>query len=141
MVENPESAEALYPPMRYLLVGLLVPPAAWLLQMLIAETLAAQSCYPFNEPLSAPLVPWMRPALVAVSAVCLAAGASGSMFAWRNVRKIGPRRSTASHGLNRRRAELGWFVSRVALMGSALFLFALVATDVALAIVSPCRWW
>ena len=141
MVEDLNNAEALSPPMRHLLAGLLIPPSAWLLQMVIAETLAAQSCYPSNEPLSAPAVPWMSPALVAISAVCLGAGVFGSVIAWRNVRKIRPKRWGALSGLNRRRAEIAWFLSRVALMCSALFLFALVATDVALAIVSPCRWW
>jgi hypothetical protein len=133
--------EAAHPPMRRALVGLLVPSLAWLLQMVVAETLAAQSCYPFNQPLSTPIVPWMRPALITISGVCLVAGAFGSLIAWRNLRKIGPKRSGASSGARRTRAELEWFLSRVAAMCSALFLFALIATDVALAIVSPCRWW
>jgi hypothetical protein len=141
MVEDLHSSKALGPPMRYLLAGLLIPPFAWLLQMVIAETLAAQSCYPSSEPLSAPAVPWMSSALIAISAVCLGAGVVGSAIAWRNVRKIGPERWEALSDLNRRRAELARFLSRVALMCSALFLFALIATDVALAIVSPCRWW
>ncbi|MGQ7932399.1 hypothetical protein [Paraburkholderia sp. D1E] len=133
--------EAAHLSMRRALVGLLVPPLAWLLQMVIAETLAAQSCYPFNHPLSAPIVPWMQPALFTISGVCLVGGAFGSLIAWRNVRKIGPKQWGALSGARRTRAELEWFLSCVAAMCSAVFLFALIATDVALAIVSPCRWW
>jgi hypothetical protein len=137
MAEQMKSAEAWHSPMRYALAGLLIAPLAWLVQMVVAETLAAQSCYPFNTPLSAPLVPWMRPALVAISALCLVAGGVGGVIAWRNLRRLAREEASAS----RRRTGLVWFVSRVAMMCSALFLFALIATDVALAIVSPCRWW
>lgn len=123
------------------LTGLLLAPLAWLTQMVTAEAFAAQSCFPFDHPLSAPNVSWLRPALVALSAVCLLAGILGALTAWRNVRRVGPARWGALRGERRTRAELDGFMSRVAAMCSALFLFALVATDVALAIVSPCRWW
>jgi len=141
MTDDMKALDTSPPTMRYLLIGLLVAPFAWLLQTLIAETLAAQACYPFNQPVSAPIVPWMRPALITISAVCLVAGAFGSLIAWRNLRKIGPKQWGALSGARRSRAELEWFLSRVAMMCSTLFLFALVATDVALAVVSPCRWW
>jgi hypothetical protein len=126
---------------RAMLVGLLLSPLAWILQMVVVETLSAQSCFPFSQPLSAPLVPWMRPALVAISALCLAAGVIGTLSAWRNLRRIGPAKSGALSGARRTRAELDRFLSRVAAMSSMLFLFALLATDVALAIVSPCKGW
>lgn len=141
MAEDMKAPGVPRPAMRYLLTGLLVAPLAWLVQMLIAETLAAQACFPFDHPLSAPLVPWMRPALIAISTVCLAAGVFGSLSAWRNLRKIGPKRSGSLSEARRSRAELEWFVSRIAMMCSMLFLFALIATDIALAVVSPCTWW
>ncbi|WP_186308029.1 hypothetical protein [Paraburkholderia sp. BCC1884] len=141
MARDMKPPEASYPPTRYALAGLLVAPFAWLVQTVVAETLAAQSCYPFNEPLSAPIVPWVRPALVVVSALCFVAGVTGSLIAWRNLRRIGPAAWGALSGARRTRAELAWFLSRVSAMCSVLFLFALIATDVALAIVSPCRWW
>lgn len=124
-----------------LLTGLLLAPLAWLTQTVTAEAFAAQSCFPFDHPLSAPIVSWLRAALVALSAVCLLAGIVGALTAWRNVRRVGPARWGALRHERRTRAEVDWFVSRVAAMCSALFLFALVAADVALAIVSPCRWW
>lgn len=141
MVDDPNGSDTACLPVRYLLVGLLIPPLAWLLQMLIVETLAAQTCYPSTEPLPAPTVPWMRTALVLVSAACLVVGVFGSAIAWRNVRKIGSERRDALPGSKLKRTGLAWFLSRVAMMSSGLFLFALVATDVALAIVSPCRGW
>lgn len=141
MAEDMKPSDGSHLAMRRMLIGLLVTPFAWLLQTLIAETLAAQICYPFNRPLSAPLVPWMRPALIAISAVCLVAGGLGSLIAWRNLRQIGAKRWGSLCGEGRTRAELEWFLSRVAMMCSMLFLFALIATDVALAVVSPCRGW
>ncbi|MEM5454641.1 hypothetical protein VSR69_07240 [Paraburkholderia phytofirmans] len=126
--------------MRRMLVGLLVPPCAWLAQMVIAETLAAQSCYPFDQPLSSSALPWMRPALVAVSALCLAAGVFGALTAWRNVRRLEAEEG-GSGAAGQKRSGLDAFLTRVAAMSSALFLFALVATDIALAFVSPCKWW
>ncbi|MFM0006882.1 hypothetical protein PQR57_38695 [Paraburkholderia dipogonis] len=127
--------------MRRMLVGLLVPPCAWLAQMVITETLAAQSCYPFDQPLSSPALPWMRPALVAVSALCLAAGVFGALTARRNVRRLEAANEGASGGIGQRRSGLDAFLTRIAAMCSALFLFALIATDIALALVSPCKWW
>ncbi|APA87589.1 hypothetical protein BJG93_19130 [Paraburkholderia sprentiae WSM5005] len=127
--------------MPYVLIGLFAAPFAWMLQMMFAETLAAQACYPYNHPLGAPLVPWMRPAIVALGALCLIAGAFGTWLAWRNLRRVGPLQLGALNRERRTRAELDWFLTRVAVMCSALFLFALIATDIAIAIVSPCRWW
>jgi hypothetical protein len=123
------------------LIGLLAAPFAWLLQMMLAETLAAQACYPHDHPLGAPLVPWMRPALVALGTLCLVAGTFGTWVAWRNLRRVAPLNLGALSGERRKRAELDWFLTHVAVMCSTLFLFALIATDVAVAIVSPCRWW
>jgi hypothetical protein len=131
-------------PARHLLVGLLLAPLAWLAQMMIAETLAAQSCYPFDRPLSAPAVPWMRAALVTISALCLAAGAFGALSAWRNVRRLEPGKAGKggrSNSERQRHLGLEAFLVRIAAMCSALFLFALIATDLALALVSPCKWW
>jgi hypothetical protein len=141
MTEDVAPREASYPSIRFIVAGLVIAPLAWLVQTLVAETLAAQSCYPSSQPLSAPSIPWMRTALTVLSAVCLLAGIAGSAIAWRNVRRIGAAQRGESTGERRTQAGLAWFVSHVAAMCSALFLFALVATDIALAIVSPCRWW
>jgi hypothetical protein len=139
--DNTASAARPDPALRWLLAGLLAAPFAWLAQMTIAETLAAQSCYPHGAPLSAPVVPWLSPALIAVSAVCFLAGAAGSVIAWRNLRRIVPARQDVLTGERGPHSTLVRFLGHVAAMCSALFMFALIATDVALAIVSPCRGW
>ncbi|ACD16436.1 hypothetical protein [Paraburkholderia phytofirmans] len=136
-----ESSAASAVSMRHVLVGLLVAPCAWLAQMIIAETLAAQSCYPLDQPLASPALPWMRPSLVVISALCLAAGAFGALTAWRNVRRLEAAKEGASGGVGQRRSGLDAFLTRIAMMCSGLFLFALIATDIALALVSPCKWW
>jgi hypothetical protein len=123
------------------LTGLLAAPLAWLLQMMLAEALAAEACYPHDHSLGAPFVPWLRPALVALGSLCLLAGAFGTWIAWRNLRRLAPLQFGVLNGERRTRAELDWFLTHVAAMCSTLFLFALIATDVAVAIVSPCRWW
>ncbi|PRY07911.1 hypothetical protein [Paraburkholderia sp. BL25I1N1] len=128
-------------PMRRVLVGLLVAPCAWLAQTVITETLAAQSCYPLDQPLSSPALPWMRSALVVISVLCLAAGAFGALTAWRNVRRFRAAKEGAPGGTGQRRSGLDAFLTRIAVMCSGLFLFALIATDIALALVSPCKWW
>ncbi|PRX31323.1 hypothetical protein B0G75_105105 [Paraburkholderia sp. BL18I3N2] len=139
-MKPPLSGESSAVSMRHVLVGLLVAPCAWLAQTVIAETLAAQSCYPLDQPLASPALPWMRPALVVISALCLAAGAFGALTAWRNVRRLEAAKEGASGGASRRRSGLDVFLTRIAAMSSALFLFALIATDIALALVSPCKW-
>ncbi|MCC8396166.1 hypothetical protein LJ656_26615 [Paraburkholderia sp. MMS20-SJTR3] len=126
---------------RYVLIALLAAPFAWLVQMMIAETVAAQTCYPYNHPLGTPIVWWMHPLLIGVSVLCLLAGAFGSWVAVRNLRRIAPLKRGALFGERRTRAELDGFLVHVAAMSSGLFLFALIATDIAVALVSPCRWW
>lgn len=140
MADDIKPPDVSHASLRYV-AGLLIAPLAWIVQTVIAETLAAQSCYPFDKPLPAPIVPWMRPALVGLGALCLMAGGLGAWIAWRNLRRIASlEKHTPAHAL-RTRTELVGFLSRIAAMCSVLFLFALIATDVALAIVSPCRWW
>jgi hypothetical protein len=128
-------------PLRHVLIGLLVAPLAWLLQMAVAEMLAAQSCYPFDHPLSEPVFPWMKAALMALGGLCLIAGAFGTWVAWRETSQLGPIDWAALNGARRKRVELQRFLLKVAALCSTLFLIALIAVDAAIAIVSPCKWW
>lgn len=128
-------------PLRHALIGLLVAPLAWLLQMTVAEMLASQSCYPFDHPLSEPILPWMKAALIGLGALCLLAGAFGTWVAWREMRQLAPLDWAALDAVRRKRVELQRFLLRVAALCSTLFLIALIAVDAAIAIVSPCKWW
>lgn len=128
-------------PLRHVLIGLLVAPLAWLLQMTVAEMLAAQSCYPFDHPLSEPILPWMKTALILLGALCLAAGSFGTWVAWREMRQLAPVEWAALDAARRKRVELQRFLLRIAALCSTLFLVALIAVDAAIAIVSPCKWW
>jgi len=128
-------------PLRHALVGLVVAPLAWLLQMTVAEMLAAQSCFPFDHPLSEPILPWMKTALIVLGALCLLAGAFGTWVAWREMRQLAPLDWAALDAARRKRLGLQRFLLRVAALCSTLFLIALIAVDAAIAIVSPCKWW
>jgi hypothetical protein len=122
------------------LIGMLAAPFAWVVQMGITEALAAQSCFPHTRPLAAPAIPWLDAAILAVNAVCLVLGCCGAIIAWRNVRFVKRIRSGMPGNANNEPGLLDGFLARVGVMTSTLFVFALIATDIAVLIVSPCRW-
>lgn len=122
------------------LIGMLSAPFAWVAQMGITEALAAQTCFPRNRPLTAPTLPWLDAVILAVNVACLVLGCWGAFIAWRNVRFVRRIRSGMSGNTGDEPALLDSFLARVGAMSSALFMFALIATDIAVLIVSPCRW-
>jgi hypothetical protein len=122
------------------LIGMLAAPFAWAVQMGITEALAAHSCFPRNRPLTAPTLPWLDTAILAVNVVCLVLGCCGALVAWRNVRLVKRIRSGMPGNMSNEPGLLDDFLARVGAMSSTLFVFALIATDFAVLIVSPCRW-
>lgn len=126
---------------RRTLSGMLVAPAAWLVQMGITEALAAQSCFPHDHPLPAPALRGLDSVILAVNLVCLLLGCLGAVAAWRNLMLLRRARSTGSDGADDERRGLDWSLACVGAMSSTLFLFALIATDSAVLIVSPCSRW
>lgn len=122
-----------------LLAGLLLAPAAWFMQTDVAQTLAAQICFPHERPVASPALPWLMPALVALSVVALVIGLIGFGIAWRNwrcTRELAA--ALAAHRRVGRNAARDCFLARVGTISSALFMFGLVAADAAMLIVSPC---
>ena len=122
-----------------LLFGILAAPAAWTLQICVAETLVAQSCFAHFAPQRAAFASVGLSAVVGVSAFALIVGIAGASVAWRNwhiVRKL-PQEAVPKA----ERGMLGGqvFLTRVGLMSNTLFVFALIATDLATALVTPCR--
>lgn len=123
----------------WLTIGVLAAPAAWLLQICAGETLVADTCYPHDVPLRVALNPAVGWGVVGLSGAMLVVGVLGTGLAWRNWRRLqraGQHRAQQSLDT---KVEGETFVARVGLMASALFLFALVATDVATALVSACK--
>jgi hypothetical protein len=136
------------------LVGIFAAPAAWVGQTCISEALAAQGCDPYTGGLGvASSMRWASAAVVVLSVVCFMLGAVGTLVAWRNWRRNGdavryataPSTPTSGSDAGRvmppRWAERDWFLARVGALSSTLFLFALIATDVAVVVVAPCRTW
>jgi hypothetical protein len=136
-IAPPRSADARPASLSSVAAGLLLAPLAWFAQMVIAETLAAQSCFPVDHPLSAPHFAGMRAVLMGISLACLLVGVAGALISWRNFRRIACEQANVA----KPPAGPADFLTRIAVMCNALFLFGLIATDVALAIVSPCAGW
>lgn len=124
-----------------LLFGTLATPLAWMIQMLIGELLTTRACATGDPQHSAILRSWMLPALIALSVACFALGAAGVAVAWRAMSLTRAQRGHALYGRARRVAELEWFLARISALSSAMFMFGLLATDLAVVVVSPCGRW
>lgn len=121
-------------------IGICTVPGAWILQVCIAEALVSQNCFAHDAPLHAPLAHGARWAVVIVSVLALLAGIVGAWFTWRNFRCIEKHSGQALPGETRNPGRAEAFITRVGVMVSVLFLFALVATDVAAGLISACAW-
>ena len=124
-----------------MLFGLLGAAAAWILQTEIGETLAAQACFPHRVALAAPQWSGLMPALDAMSIVALLIGIAGVLVArrgWHMTRATRPDSAPpgSDPGTGRTR-----FLAMAGLMLSLLFLVGLVATGLAVLLVSPCSTW
>jgi hypothetical protein len=121
-----------------LTIGVLATPAAWLLQICAGETIIAHTCFPHEVPLRVPLDPAIRWGVTGLGGFTLVVGVLGTCLAWRNWRRLTRARRAGPPASTDTRVEGEAFVARVGLMASILFLFALVATDVATGLVSAC---
>jgi hypothetical protein len=122
-----------------LVSGLLLAPAAWMAQTTLGQTLAAWGCFPHERPVNAPAMPWLEHGIVLLGLVALLLGVAGGVVAWRNWRRTGELASMLKeHGSIDRHAARDAFIARAGALASTLFVFALVATDMAWLLVSPC---
>jgi hypothetical protein len=121
-----------------LTIGVLATPAAWLFQICAGETVVSYACFPHNMPLRIPLAPAVGWGVVGMSGAMLIVGVLGTGLAWRNWRRLTRTRHCQTSSASDTKVEGEAFVARVGLMASVLFLFALVATDIATALVSAC---
>lgn len=124
-----------------MLFGLLGAAAAWTLQTEIGETLAAQACFPHRVALAAPQWPWLMPALSVMSIVALLIGAGGVWVAWRGWRTTRGARAGAASPESGTSTGRTRFLATAGLILSVLFLVGLVATGLAVLLVSPCSAW
>ncbi|KXU93944.1 hypothetical protein CR51_28105 [Caballeronia megalochromosomata] len=122
-----------------LTLGLLLAPGAWIVQTNLAQTIAAWGCFPRDRPVDRPAMPWLQHGEVIIALVALVLGMTGAVIAWRNWRRTGALASAMKERetIDRRIAR-DTFIARAGLLANALFLFALIATDLAGLIVSPC---
>ncbi|SAK65960.1 hypothetical protein AWB76_03740 [Caballeronia temeraria] len=122
-----------------LLIGLLLAPAAWMTQTTLAQTIAAWGCFPHERPMNAPAMPWLEHGIVILGLVTLLLGLAGAAIAWRNWRRTSALASMLKeHGTIDRYAARDAFIARAGALASVLFVFALIATDLAWMLVSPC---
>ncbi|WP_233849589.1 hypothetical protein [Paraburkholderia sp. HD33-4] len=124
-----------------LLIATLATPLAWFAQMLIGEVLTAQSCALSdpNHPVTPPS--WVITALIALSAVCFVVGVAGIVVAWRTVAFTRAQLQQSLQGRAHRVAELEAFLARIGVLSSAIFMFGLIVTSIAVAMVSWCGRW
>jgi hypothetical protein len=122
-----------------LVIGLLLAPAAWMTQTTLGQTIAAWGCFPHEHPVNAPAMPWLEQALIVLALVALLLGIVGGVVAWRNWRRTGELASALNaHGTIDRHAARDSFIARAGALASGLFVFALIATDLAWLLISPC---
>ncbi|CAN7670174.1 hypothetical protein [Caballeronia sp. LjRoot31] len=115
--------------------ALLGAPLAWIVQICVCEALAAQACYPAQDPLVHPDLHALGAYIGAVSLVCLAVALGGLTAAWRGWRTL---RQGSGTNPDRR---AGRFLFRVAILSSPMFVLGLLVTAMAALIVSPCKPW
>ncbi|PMS35846.1 hypothetical protein B0G57_10891 [Trinickia symbiotica] len=119
-------------------VAVLAAPAAWTMQVAIAEALVAQSCFPYDAPMRASYADAALRAVIGVSAAALLVGIAGTYFCWRYWRRLAAKSPGEKGGQQGSRPNGETFVARVGFMSSVVFLFALVATDIATGLISSC---
>ncbi|SAK58350.1 hypothetical protein AWB77_01863 [Caballeronia fortuita] len=122
-----------------LVAGLLLAPLAWMMQTTFAQTIAAWGCFPHERPVRAPAMPWLEQGIVLLAIAALLLGVAGGVIAWRNWKRTGQLASMLKeHGSIDRHAARDAFIARAGALSSGLFVFALVATDLAWLLVAPC---
>jgi len=118
------------------LYALLGAPLAWIVQICTCEALAAQACYPAQNPLAYPDLHALNAYIGAVSLLCLAVALGGLTAAWRGWR--GLPQAGGGTDPDRRAAR---FLFRVAILSSPMFVLGLLVTAMAALIVSTCKPW
>jgi hypothetical protein len=122
-----------------LTLGLLLAPAAWFVQTNLAQTIASWGCFPHERPVNQPAMSWLQHGELILALLALLMGVAGAAIAWRNWRRTAVFASAVKEqsAIDRHTAR-DVFIARAGALASALFVFALIATDLAWLVVSPC---
>jgi hypothetical protein len=108
------------------LLGLVLAPLAWFLQLTVNAGLASQACFPKDVPLSDPTLEGLLRlvALAAMGALVLAV--AGGWLAWRNWRRTAGERPGPVHHLIESGDGRTRFLALAGVMASGLFAVAIV---------------
>ncbi|MDD5411798.1 MAG: hypothetical protein PHF31_10365 [Methylobacter sp.] len=122
-------------------VGLFGAPVAWLTQFSLSEPLAAHACYPYQSPVSAPILEGLPVILAIISFACFAVALLSGLVAWTSWRQferklVGKGASIIETGENRNR-----FLITLSVMSSFIFLVAIIFNICAVFLVPPCSSW
>lgn len=119
-------------------IALLSAPLAWIVQICVCESLAAQSCFPGHSPAARPAVGAVMAYIGAVSLVCFVVAAGGLTVAWSGWRITSSQSDSTIADPDRRASR---FIFLVGIISSPIFVLGLILTAVAALIVSPCKPW
>jgi hypothetical protein len=120
-----------------LLFGMSATAFAWFALMAAGEVLTANVCalsdaaHPQGPP------SWAMPLLGAITVACFVLAVAGGFVSWRNLAFMRKKRRQPLQGRARRVAELEWFVAKIGALSNAIFMFGMIATGLAVAMLSP----
>jgi hypothetical protein len=117
-----------------MLAALFGAPIAWVAQLSLSEPLAAQTCYPYQMPLSEPVWQGLLATLALISGACLAIALLSGFMAWTLCRQT-------RAPLLEERDDRAQFLAKLGVMSSFIFTMAVLFTACAVLLVSPCSPW
>ncbi|MCB1949346.1 MAG: hypothetical protein H6940_04595 [Burkholderiales bacterium] len=126
------------------LFALFGAPAAWIMQMLLSESLTAYACYPYQEPLSAPLWTDLPAILAAISITCLTLNFISAYVAWSFWQQSN---NPMIDKINTREQSLkivggqSQFLAMLGIMSNVVFFVAILFTSCAILLVPLCSEW
>jgi hypothetical protein len=121
-----------------LLFGMAAAPLAWDVQLLVSVSLSGHACYPRNTLLRSPLWSGTWPILLVVSMAGIVIAIAGGFVAYRSWLGTLDERPGSAHHLLESGDGRSRFMAMFGMLGSALFLVALVFGAVALYLVPLC---
>ena len=121
-------------------IALMGAPLAWFAQISLCQAIASNACYPHQTPLAEPRWPSLHYMIALVSAACLVGSIISLIVAYRAWRKVRDEKAHTGEvvevGEGRTR-----FLAVFGIMISLIFFCAILFTELAQLLVSPCQKW